>query len=235
LLPRQLIPPEVNTGELILTQFKPNYYILEQNILPSSPFNLNLGQEIFKWYKFDESVTLKTIFPQANISGESFINLFNQHFAENILEGAPNQNIAFYLPGEENPWHFFKITIKKSGNQAALNIAYYLARTVETELYLRTQDIFNPDILLKKRVTIIGLGAIGSEVARSLARNGVGLFDLFDKDTFEIGNSIRHAADLFFIGEDKVQVAKQLILRSNPNIQVNTFGFVYSADSGRAC
>lgn len=81
-------------------------------------------------------------------------------------------------------------------------------------------------------MTIIGLGAIGSEVAKSLAKNGVGHFNLFDHDTFEIGNSIRHAADLFYIGEYKVDVVKQLILRSNPNISVNPYRVDILNDSG---
>ena len=83
--------------------------------------------------------------------------------------------------------------------------------------------VIDDEILLRKRVTIIGLGSIGSEVSKSLAKNGVGHFNLFDMDTFEIGNSVRHAADLFYIGEYKVDVSKQLILRSNPNITVNPY------------
>jgi molybdopterin/thiamine biosynthesis adenylyltransferase len=102
-------------------------------------------------------------------------------------------------------------------------VHYIVARDIDKELYHRTKDIFDNKILTEKKVTIIGLGAIGSEVARSLARNGVGHFNLFDNDTFEIGNSVRHAADLFYIGEQKVIVTRQLILKSNPNITVNPF------------
>ncbi|MEQ8534752.1 MAG: ThiF family adenylyltransferase, partial [Imperialibacter sp.] len=96
-----------------------------------------------------------------------------------------------------------------------------------------SSTIFNDKLLGGKRVTIIGLGALGSEVGKSLARNAVGHFNLFDNDTFEIGNSVRHAADLFYIGENKVEVVKQLIQRSNPNITVNSYCLDVLDDNGQ--
>lgn len=215
------LPKKVRSGDLVLTQFKQNNYILEQNIIAESPFKLHINKEIFKWYSFDKYVMLKKLFPV--FDGQNIINVFSKHFGENILEGSLQKNIAFHLPAEKNNWHFFKFTIQKIGNQVGIQAQYFLSRNISTELYLRTKDIFDDQILLKKRVTIIGLGAIGSEVATSMAKNGVGHFNLFDMDTFEIGNSIRHAADLYYVGEDKVNVVKQLIHRSNPNITVNSY------------
>jgi molybdopterin/thiamine biosynthesis adenylyltransferase len=138
------------------------------------------------------------------------------------------RNFALFIPDEPNPWHFFKLPI----NGQQVQILYFISRNIEKELYHRTKDVFSNIVLKKKRVTIIGVGAIGSEVARSLARNGVGHFNLFDNDTFEIGNSVRHAADLFFIGDNKSFVAKQLILRSNPNITVNAYPIDVMHDQG---
>lgn len=231
ILPNEFIPPEAKTGDIILTHFKPNHYILEDNVIPNNVFPLNLGKEAFKWYRFPAGSTLHSIIP--TITGHAFTEAFKKHFGVNIVEGAPNQNIALYFPEDPNPWYFFKIQIQKLNNNSAnLNISYYIARIVEKELYLRTHDVFDDQILKTKKVTIIGLGALGSETARSLARNGVGTFNLFDNDTFEIGNSVRHAADLFYIGEPKVSVVKQLILRSNPNIIVNAFNSNVLDDEG---
>ncbi len=222
LLPKDYeLPKNTKTGQFLLTQFKPNHYILEYNFLASSPFTLNTGIEVFKWYSFDKGILFKDLF-----SGPDplvFLNVFNKHFGENLLNENTAKNIGIHLPDDPNPWHFFKLSILQNGNKVKLNISYLIARNIDKELYLRTKDIFDDKILSQKSVTIIGLGALGSEVARSLARNGIGHFNLFDNDTFEIGNSVRHAADLFYIGEDKVGVAKQLILRSNPNITVNTY------------
>lgn len=222
IIPHEISFPEnVKTGDIHLTQFKPNFYILEQNVTGESTFALNLGIETFRWYKFGSGITFKKLFPVFN--AQRILDVFIQYFGVNILDNSQNKNIAFYLPDDDNTWHFLKLNIKQNGIQVNIVPFYYIGRIVSNELYLRTRDIFDDKILLKKRVSIIGLGAIGSEVALSLAKNGVGHFNLYDLDTFEIGNSIRHAANLFFIGEDKVSVVKQLIHQSNPNITVNPF------------
>jgi molybdopterin/thiamine biosynthesis adenylyltransferase len=131
------------------------------------------------------------------------------------------------------PWHFFKVSVQQvMGNQFNLKVDYLISRNIEKDLYLRTKGVFDDAVLKGKRVTVIGLGSIGSEVARSLARNGVGHFNLFDSDTFEVGNSVRHAADLFFIGETKVEVVRQLIQRTNPSITVNAHNVDVFYDNG---
>lgn len=215
------LPAKSDSGLFYLTQFKPNHYILEYNILQESTFSLKINIEVFKWYSFDTGVTLKSLFPQLN--GETIVNVFKNYFGVNIIEGEQVKNIAFYIPDEENKWHFFKFIIQPTSIGSNINVHYYLTHIINDELYLRTKDLFDDKILHQKKVSIIGLGAIGSEVAKSLAKNGVGHFNLFDMDTFEIGNSIRHAADLYYIGERKVDVVKQLILRSNPNITANAY------------
>lgn len=233
LIPKNIdLPSNANSGELELTQFKPNYYILEQNILPQSTFSLKINKESFRWFAFKKGVTLKSLFPMFN--AQTIINVLEEHFNSGLKNGEALQNIAFYIPDEISQWHFFKLRYQQIGNTISVTDPpqYYISRNVSNELYLRTKDIFDDKILLKKKVTIVGLGAIGSEVAKSLAKNGVGHFNLFDMDTFEIGNSIRHAADLFHIGEYKVNVVKQLILRSNPNITVNPYKIDVLNDSG---
>lgn len=227
LLPKKIeLPIGAKTGELVLTQFKPNHFILIDNYLTNSPFSLKINKESFKWYKFREGESFRSLFP--NFNAQVFIQLFDTRFGENLLEGSQQKNMALHIPSDDNPWHFFKIINTGMGIQ----IHYLLAHTLSQELYLRTANIFDDQVLLTKRVTIIGLGAIGSEVAKSLARNGVGHFNLFDGETFEVGNSVRHAADLFYIGENKVDVVKALIQRSNPNITVNPYRIDVLNDSG---
>lgn len=233
LLPREVkLPKNTKTGLLVLTQFKPNHYILEQNVLTTPPFTLSINREVFRWFAFSEGVILKGIFPAINT--QTIANVLSKYFGVNMAELGFNINISFYFPSEENPWHFFKITAQQINNQVDFSNApiYFISRNISNELYLRTKDIFDDKILATKRVTIIGVGAIGSEVAISLAKNGVGNFNLFDMDTFEIGNSIRHAADLYYVGEKKTEVVKQLILKSNPNISVNTFNVDILNDNG---
>jgi molybdopterin/thiamine biosynthesis adenylyltransferase len=224
------LPHDAKMGEFILTQFKPNYYILADNELTNQPFPLNVGREPFKWFRIDEGITFKALFK--TFTSQDIVRVFESQFGINILEGNMTKSIALYIPSDENPWHFFKFIITSQGFGFQITANYFLGRVLSEELYLRTSDIFDSKALLMKRVTIIGLGAIGSEVARSLARNAVGHFNLFDNDTFEVGNLVRHAADLFYVGESKVDVVKSLIQKSNPNISVNTYRIDVLNDSG---
>ena len=57
----------------------------------------------------------------------------------------------------------------------------------------RSGDEFSD--LRSKRVGIVGLGSLGSKVAASLARTGVGQFILVDGDVLHAGNLERHDAD----------------------------------------
>jgi len=232
LLPKDVeVDSNAKSGMMLLTQFKPNYFILAENTIQEYPFKHNLGAEQFTWYRFDDGIRLRDLFKSNDPN--YLINYMLKNLGVNIIADNPQKNIAFYLPGDEKPWHFFKFVVQSNGLQVVqIKIHYFLSRNIENELYLRTKDIFDDKILAGKRVTIIGLGAFGSEVAKSLAKNGVGHFNLFDMDTFEIGNSIRHAADLAYIGEDKVAVVKQLIQRSNPNITVNPYKIDVLKDTG---
>ena len=228
LLPKKHDPNEnLNKGILVLTQFKPNHYIVQKNILSDNIFKLNLPEESFQWYKFPEEIKFKSLLPNKNPT--HVIKAIITYFGENIVLGAGKKHIAFFLPGEEMKWHFFKLSVLNTG---IVNMEYLISHVIEDEIYLRTKDIFDPQILLKKRVTIIGLGAIGSEVAISLAKNGVGCFHVFDNDTFEIGNSVRHAANILYIGEAKSRVIRQMIHKVNPNIVVNDYSLDVLKDNG---
>lgn len=221
LMPKDFtFPFGLNSGIFTLSAFKNNHYILEQNILSASPFPVYLSREAFTWYKLPNGIRIASI-----IQGNVLINLqqllFNS-FGLNILtEG--NKGLALFLPDEPNPWYFFKISSQQTNEGIQAQIAYLVARNIDQELYLRTKDVFSQEVLKTKTVTIVGLGAIGSEVGKSLARNAVGTFNLFDHDTLEVGNIVRHAADLYYIGDYKTEVLKSLILKSNPNIAVNTY------------
>ena len=220
------IPPHVERGTFILTPFKPNHYLLEINVLPASPFAVKLQPEQFQWFRFSSDITLKSLH-KSNII-QDIHQLLLENFQINVLSGPTVQNIALFFPQDDPQWHFFKITKQSSD----LNLKYFLYHEISKELYLRTKDIFDDQLLSKKKVTLIGLGAIGSEVGKSLAKNGVGHFNLFDNDTFEIGNLVRHAADLFYLGEPKTEVLRQLIHRCNPNITVNCFPIDILEDIG---
>ena len=75
------------------------------------------------------------------------------------------------------------------------------------------------DNLKKKRIAIVGLGAIGSMVAESLAHSGVSKIGLWDSDIIEPGNICRSTYTLADIGESKVQAIENKIKSINPFIE----------------
>lgn len=76
--------------------------------------------------------------------------------------------------------------------------------------------------LKDKHVVCIGLGSLGSPIAISLARVGVGHFHLIDYDTYDGGNFVRQEGDLRLAGLKKVLGIETLIRFINPNVTVES-------------
>ncbi len=75
--------------------------------------------------------------------------------------------------------------------------------------------------LQNSKVAIFGLGGVGSFVAESLARSGIGELHIIDKDIVDITNINRQLYALHStIGHNKVDIAKKRILDINPNAKV---------------
>lgn len=79
------------------------------------------------------------------------------------------------------------------------------------QLYARTPRLLG---LANKTVTVIGLGALGSQVAFQLARAGIKKLIIIDKDHLQLGNLSRWIAGLPMVGSTKVQAVTS-ILHSN--------------------
>lgn len=82
--------------------------------------------------------------------------------------------------------------------------------------------------LREKRIALIGLGAIGSMMAESLAHSGISKIGLWDSDVVEPGNICRSAFSLADIGESKVRAIAYKIKSINPFIdtkEIRSDGF----------
>ena len=89
------------------------------------------------------------------------------------------------------------------------------------ELLRRLEGIRALDELGQKSVACFGLGAIGSTLALSLAREGVGSFVLCDPDTIRPGNVVRHALDLTAVGQVKPLAIETALSRISPDVETN--------------
>ena len=85
-------------------------------------------------------------------------------------------------------------------------------------------DIIGQEKLSNSKVSIIGLGGLGSPCSIYMAASGVGNLNLFDDDKVELSNLQRqiifNSSDL---GEMKSLVAKDKLLNLNENIICNSY------------
>ncbi len=78
--------------------------------------------------------------------------------------------------------------------------------------------------LANKRVAIAGLGGVGGSHLLTLARLGIGQFNISDLDTFELANMNRQAgASMSTLGEEKIDVLERMVKDINPELIINKF------------
>ena len=87
-------------------------------------------------------------------------------------------------------------------------------------VYERNAGLLETTALKDKTLTIVGCGSLGSTMALSLARAGVGQFKLFDFDRLSPANIARHQAGLNDLGRNKAHAVADLIRRVDPSISV---------------
>ena len=127
-------------------------------------------------------------------------------------------------------WHLFATTL---GNMLFDKVTYdlcfrdvILSKAVSCPLVFQNAQIIDNNLffgrgvfsqsLRSKRIALVGLGALGSMVAESLARSGVSVVGLWDNDLVEPGNICRSSYQLSDLGESKVDALKKKLLSINP-------------------
>lgn len=230
--------PEGKNGLLYLKSFKENYYSLLQvsfqnsagtvvlESIPEGTFLSPTNNEyvIGKWVRVENDLS-KNLLPNL-INPENFKQFLSQIYVNGIDEllinptYEPKKTVFGIFLGLNKELHFFQITYWREGITTKFNLGYLLPKNLKKELFVRIDSLFNLDLLKNKRVLIIGLGSIGSEVSKELSASNIGNLTLIDEEHFDVGNSVRHAADLFNIGEKKVDIAKRIIHGRNPFAKV---------------
>ena len=97
-------------------------------------------------------------------------------------------------------------------------------------------------ILRQKRVAVVGIGSLGSEIATLLAQSGVGTLQLIDGELIEWANISRHRLGAESVGLSKAKALSKMLRNRFPHIKVNAsrvaiglqtrehIGAVFSAD-----
>lgn len=84
------------------------------------------------------------------------------------------------------------------------------------ELYRRLEGVRDPEALKESIVVVLGAGAIGSSLTLDLVREGVGGLVVCDPDELRPGNVMRHALDLFAVGQRKAEAVETATGRIDP-------------------
>ena len=99
------------------------------------------------------------------------------------------------------------------------------------DLRLRNTGVVDEGVT-KKTVALIGLGALGSEVAELLAKAGVGAFRLCDVDRLSTGNVLRHVGGLNEFGASKTRVVATRLFEINPHLEFARGSLIHGSAVG---
>lgn len=87
-------------------------------------------------------------------------------------------------------------------------------------------------LLRRKRIAIAGMGGVGGVHLMTLARLGIGAFNISDFDTFDVVNFNRQAgAMVSTLGRQKVDVLAEMALDVNPELDLRCFPEGVSAEN----
>ena len=98
-----------------------------------------------------------------------------------------------------------------------------------TELLIGKENI---EKLSHSIVAVFGCGGVGSYAVEGLVRSGIGNIVLIDNDVVDITNINRQLiADTSNIGKPKVEVAKERLLKINPDLNITVFQEYYDSST----
>lgn len=99
----------------------------------------------------------------------------------------------------------------------------YGAYHINTETIFRRVSGYEVEKLQKKSCLVLGCGSIGSRIAETLIKSGLGNLALIDKDEMRAGNVSRHVLGLDYIGQNKAEGLKQFLHKRNPDANIGAF------------
>ena len=99
------------------------------------------------------------------------------------------------------------------------------------EKVLQRQDPLVNDKLKDAKVSILGCGGLGSNIAMTLARSGVGKLYLYDFDRVEYSNLNRQNYCLDELGGDKASLTKKKIETTLPYVKCHSQNIYLTAEN----
>lgn len=96
-----------------------------------------------------------------------------------------------------------------------------IIETKRCDYFFLNEQIGNDISVIDKKVAIVGVGSLGSYLATELVKSGIKNLTLYDSDTLEEANIMRHRAKLYWSNFSKVTAMKFDLESMQPEIIVN--------------
>lgn len=135
--------------------------------------------------------------------------------------GAPEWLVVIVVTGtrRDSGGFIYETDLDKKARFEAAPVGGVRVHSISpSTLNLRNTGVVAPEIA-GKTVALIGLGALGSEVAELLAKAGVSGFRLCDSDRLATGNVTRHVGGVTEFGAAKSRVVISRLLQINPHLK----------------
>ena len=159
------------------------------------------------------------------ISHESYISI-GQEKVKNKYVG-----LIFEMEINENYIDFTVIVgFKSTKNDTLLNklkqeiteVMPIMSR--RADYYHLCRQIGNENMLLNKKVLVVGAGSLGSYIARELVKAGIKTLTIYDSESLVEENLLRHTVDGFWVGYSKTAGLKYELEQIHPEIHVTAVG-----------
>lgn len=151
------------------------------------------------------------------VTARALGDFLNEHGLDDLRDRVlDTDTFTHLLLGHEDKWELFSI-FGKVGDRKIFPYKSVMVPAAQQRL----PDAFK--VLADKTVGIVGCGSVGSKVAASLCRSGVGSFLLIDEDIFFPGNSVRNELDLSVTGAHKAVGLRERLKNLVPEVSVRVF------------
>ncbi len=117
-------------------------------------------------------------------------------------------------------WRPHKFHLKLLNLNRRHEVSLYAAQHVSTEALFKRVSGYAVDVLQQKSCAVLGCGSIGSRVAETTFKSGIGEMTLVDKDVVKAGNPTRHVLGLNYLGQNKAFAMAEFLLTKNPFAKV---------------
>lgn len=97
----------------------------------------------------------------------------------------------------------------------------------------RINHLLSPEVLVGRRLVVVGLGSVGFPAMQNLAMCGVSDWVLVDRDILSPENLVKHPGMRRDIGRLKTEIAEEWVLDRNPDATVERLDCDITSEEGR--